>query len=165
MSRALYFQSKNLRFFWLVVFLCGIAPFVNAQEVKELEMGRCVPVNYGTTIVINDQNGLWSAIRNDASRDNCIIEIQKLDLDLVKNTLVGVNISSGYCGRPPGLSADVVTNAEDLTVTVNVRYDDRGYERCAALSRFEYWLAVTKPPQGFTIKVDVGPRQTKRETN
>lgn len=165
MSQANLFSFKNLRIFWLIVFLTGISFNANAQDVKELDIGRCVPVKYGTTIVINDKAGLWSAIRNDASRDNCIIEIQKLNIDLVKNTLVGVNINSGYCRRPPGLSAELVTNAEDLTVTVNVRYDDPGYERCAALSRFEYWLAVTKPPQGFTIKFDVGPRQTNKEAN
>lgn len=142
-----------------------MASVANAQEPVELELGRCLPLSYGTTTIITDQNGMWSAIRNDASRDNCIIEIQKLNVDLAENVLVGTNINSGFCGRPPGLAAELETDHESLTATVKIRFDNIGYERCAAMSSFVYWIAVTKPPQGFTIKVDVGPRQINNKAD
>ncbi len=123
---------------------------------EEIALKGCIHLTTRETNIIRDDASLLSAIRNDGSHERCIREITELGIDLHIKTLVGVSINSGYCRRPAGLAYDLETDYAKSAVTLKVRYDDPRDGLCAALSRYDLWVLIPKPPEGFSIEIDVG---------
>lgn len=159
-------RKKGLSSYLLmfVLALCSFALNASAQQqVKELKLAECMRLQLGSASIISDDHSLWSAVRNDASREDCIVKVQEMNIDLAKSFLVGANINSGYCRKPKGLLSEVVNDPAQMTTTVKISYIDPQGGVCAALSNYVYWILVPKPPQGYTIKLDIGPSANNLE--
>ncbi|MBX7170366.1 MAG: hypothetical protein K1X72_05365 [Pyrinomonadaceae bacterium] len=74
-------------------------------ETREIDLKGCIQTIFTKQFVIKDEAEYLKAIRNDASRNYCLKNLEKIDF--TKNSLLGININSGYCRRPAGLEYEI----------------------------------------------------------
>ncbi|MBX3245213.1 MAG: hypothetical protein KF685_12250 [Acidobacteria bacterium] len=147
---------KKIIFPAIIVLILVVTAAHGQEPVEQMGLSDCVRLNMEEAKIIDTSDQLLSLIRNDASRDRCLEKITDLGIDLYSNTLVGVSINSGYCRRPPGLKYELETDHTIPTATLKIRYAEPRHGGCAALSRYDLWLLIPKPPSGISIKVNVG---------
>ena len=102
--------------------------------------------------VIKTETEFLKAIRNDASRKFCLENLEKIDFK--KNSLLGINLNTGYCRTPLGLTFQAVKNEEEKIYSVNITYLGPG-GICRALSSYDLWILVPKLPDKYEVKFDV----------
>ena len=138
-----------------VVFLalCSIIS-VNAQNLKtrEIDLKGCLRTAFGADLIIKDRVTFLKKIGNDASRAFCLKNLEKIDFD--KNTLVGIDLSTGYCGMPLGLTVQAVKDEAEKQFVIKIGYIEPN-GTCRALSSYDLWLLVPKLPENYTVKFDV----------
>jgi len=109
--------------------------------------------------VIKDKTAFQAAVRKDASRDQCLKDFENFDFE--KNSLLGININSGYCRRPVRLEFQTLKDRENKKYTLKISYIDAENAICRALSQFDLWVSVPKIPDGFAADFEIEPK--KRE--
>lgn len=147
---------KRLIFPAIFALVLAVSAAHGQTTPEEIALKSCIRLTARETNIIRDDASLLAAIRNDGSHERCVREITELGIDLHSNTLVGVSINSGYCRRPPGLTYDLETDYAKSTATLKIMYSDPRGGLCAALSRYDLWVLIPKPPEGFSIEIDVG---------
>jgi hypothetical protein len=106
----------------------------------------------GDQFVIKTSATFFEKIGNNASRHECLKDFGKLDFN--KNTLLGIELNTGYCGFPFGLKSQAVKNETEKQYVVKISYfEPRG--TCRALSQYDLWLLVPKLPDDYTVKFEV----------
>ena len=121
-------------------------------ESREIDLKGCIQTIFTRQFVIKDEATYLKTIRNDASRDFCLKNLEKIDF--TKNSLLGLEINSGYCERPSGLKFQVIKDEKAKNYLFNIVYDPKG-AICRALSQYDLWVIVQKIPDGFEVKFDV----------
>ncbi len=122
---------------------------------REINLDRCVQMWLKDKFVIKTQNEFQAAIRKDASRDHCLKKFENFDFE--KNSLLGININSGYCRRPIGLEFQTLKDKTNKKYSLNISYIDPDGAICRALSQFDLWVLVPKIPDGFDVNFDIKP--------
>ncbi|MGC2234717.1 MAG: hypothetical protein WA584_00970 [Pyrinomonadaceae bacterium] len=133
---------------------------INSQETletKQIDLKGCIQTIFITEFVIKDEADYLKTIRNDASRDFCLKNLEKIDF--ARHTLLGIQINSGYCRVPAGLEYKVVKDAEKKQYLPDISYIDPRGSTCRALSQYDLWLLVPKIPEGYDVKFQVKARQ------
>ena len=130
---------KKILFPALIVFLIAISSAHGQSPIYEVQLDNCIDLRTESIKVIENNEQLIGAVRNDASRDRCLEKLAEQDLDLFANTLLGVSISSGYCHRPSGLAYEIDTDLILSVSTLRISYTDNDGVRCAALRRYDLW--------------------------
>lgn len=133
-----------------------VFPFVMSRETlaaKQIDLKGCIQTIFTKQFVIKDEAAYLKTIRNDASRDFCLKNLEKIDFG--KRSLVGIDINSGYCGIPAGLKYKVVKDSEKKQYLLDISYDDPKYSVCRAVSQYDLWLLVPKLPEGYEVKFEV----------
>ena len=121
-------------------------------QTKEFEMKGCIRLFGKDDFVIRSQDELLKAVRNDDSRKSCLETLDKIDFS--KNSLLGTNLNTGYCGYPLGLKHQAVKIKRDKIFSVNITYaEPRG--TCRAMSSYNLWLLVPKIPAAYEVKFGV----------
>ena len=121
-------------------------------ETWDTDLKDCIQTTFEKELIIKDRETFLKKIRNDVSRDQCLKEFEKIDFD--KNTLLGIELNTGYCRTPIGLEANAVKNETEKQYILNISYTEpQGL--CRALSRYDLWILVPKIPDNYTVKFDV----------
>jgi hypothetical protein len=96
--------------------------------------------------LISNETEFLNSVRNDASREKCLKDLEKIDFE--KNRIYGVTINSGYCRVPVGLKFTATKDVENKQLILNISYlKPNGI--CRALSRYDLWVVLPKPPRDY----------------
>lgn len=146
---------KLLPFFLAIMVCCVFS--AQAQETKietlesrEIDLNNCIHTYFNKQFIIKDKETYLKAIRNDASREKCLQDVEKIDFE--KNSLLGIEINSGYCRRPVGLEFQVIKDEKSKEYLFNISYEDPKGSTCRALSQYDLWVLVPKISDGFEVK-------------
>lgn len=124
-------------------------------EAREFDMKGCIALYHpklNRQVVINDESALRSFIWNDRRFERCLADLKRVDLS--KYTLLGVEINSGWCRRPLGLTHRVMKDESQKRYLLRVTYQSPG-EPCRALSQYDLWVLVPKLPDGYKVDFEV----------
>ena len=108
--------------------------------------------------VIRTEAEFQVEIRKDARPDYCTKNLEKIDFE--KNSLLGININSGYCRIPAGLEYKVVKEENNRKYIFKISYIDPQGSVCRALSSYNLWVLVPKIPDGFEVEFEITPKST-----
>jgi hypothetical protein len=122
-------------------------------QTGSIDLKGCIQTVFNQQFVIKDRETYLKTIRRDASRDWCLENLEKIDFD--KNTLLGLEINSGYCGLPAGLKYQTVKNEAEKQYRLTISYIDPQGQVCRALSQYDLWLLVPKLPAGYAVIFDL----------
>jgi hypothetical protein len=142
----------------LTIIFFNLAIIANAQtsetkvlETRQYQMKSCIRLWFEEKTILNQTNFL-QAIRNDAGREKCLQDLEKVDF--TKNSLSGIQIDTGYCRYPFGLKFEVLEDSTKKEVNINVSYlKPDGV--CRALSQYDLWLLLPKIPTDYQVKYKV----------
>jgi len=130
-------------------------------ETREVNLRGCIQTIFDKEFIIKDRENFLKAVRNDASRDWCLKNLEKIDFD--KYTLLGIELNTGYCRAPLGLTSQTVKNDAEKIYILKISYiEPQGI--CRALSQYDLWVLVPKLPENYTVKFEVKGK-ARRETN
>jgi len=147
--------SKEMKKSLVSFFIASVFSFASnlyAQdtlETRQLEMKHCVQLYHSRSVVILRRGELDSLIRNDANRDFCVDMLKDFDLDHF--SLLGIDINSGYCRIPSGLTYSVVQLKDEKKYLFEISYDEPSTP-CRAFSSYHLWLQVPKLPDGYEVE-------------
>jgi hypothetical protein len=122
-------------------------------NTAQFEVNDCIQL-YDGPIVIRTRNSLDSLIRKDASSERCQEHLKDLDLD--NFSLLGINLNTGYCQFPTGLTFSVVKTVQGKRCTVLISYIEP-LTPCRALISYKLWIKVPSIPEDFDVKFVVTP--------
>ena len=122
-------------------------------ESREIDLKGCIQTIFTNQFVITDEAAYLKTIRHDASRDACLKNLEKIDF--TKNSLLGLEINSGYCDRPSGLEFQVIKDESAKNYLFNIGYNDPKNAVCRAFSQYDLWVIVPKIPDEFKVKFNV----------
>jgi len=126
---------------------------VTPLETREIDIKGCIWLrSMESQNVIKDNETFQQAIRKDASHDRCLKDIEKIDFS--KNTLLGINLNTGYCRTPVGLEAKAFRDDAKKLFTLQVSYIEP-HGICRAMSSYDLWVLVPKMPEGYEAKFEV----------
>ncbi len=112
-------------------------------ETRQIYLKSCIQATFGKEIIIKDSETFLKAIRDDSWRVSCLKNIEKIDFD--KNTLLGIELNTGYCRTPLGREAIAVKNEPEKQFILKISYTEpQGL--CRTSSRSEVWIRVQKIP-------------------
>ena len=140
-------------FFFILTVCAGIEISAQVLETKDFEMKGCIQIYGKESFVIKTEAELLEQIRSDASRKYCLENLEKIDFK--KNSLLGINLNTGYCRTPLGLEYQAVKNEDDKSFALNITYFDPRGAVCRALSEYDLWVLVPKLPDDYEVKFDV----------
>lgn len=130
-------------------------------ETREVNLRGCIQTIFDKEFIIKDRENFLKAVRNDASRDWCLKNLEKIDFD--RYTLVGIELNTGYCRVPLGLTSQAVKNDMEKQYILKISYiEPQGL--CRALSQYDLWVLVPKLPENYTVKFEVKGKP-RSETN
>ncbi len=147
---------KRLLLIAVLILLAGFPAAAQTLEARQFDMRNCIQTIFKEQFVITDNEAFLKAIRNDASRERCLKELEKIDF--AKHSLLGVSIDSGYCGMPVGLEYKAVKDETKKQYVVEISWLGPG-GICRALSQYDLWLLVPKLPEDFEVRFDAKGRQ------
>lgn len=158
MCRLKSIKTKYLHTIFAAVFLtfCSLIS-ANAQnlETRRIDLKGCIQTFFGDQLVIKNRATFLEKIGDDARRGKCLKDFGKLDFD--KNTLLGIELNTGYCRVPLGLEAQAIKDESEKQYVVKISYiEPRG--TCRALSQYDLWLLVPKLPADYAVKFEVKGR-------
>lgn len=130
----------------------GVRASAQNLETREIDLKGCIQTIFQKSFIIKDRETFLKTIRNDMSRERCLKDLEKIDFE--KNSLLGIELNTGYCDAPLGLEAQAFKNEPEKQYLVKISYvEPRG--SCRALSQYDLWLLVPKLPENYTVKFDV----------
>ena len=126
-------------------------------DIQQFDAKGCMRLYYsGKTQIIKNRNELDSLMRND------MCSKYFADFDFEKNNLFGINLNTGWCRAPQGLSYELKyfekENLHILTIGYAVPV-----EPCRALSSYDLWLVLPKLSTGDGIIVEIDDSNTFAE--
>lgn len=122
-------------------------------ESHKIDLQGCIPTYLVKSFIIKDEATYLKAIRQDAERERCLKNVEKIDFE--KNSLLGIAINSGYCHYPLGLKFEALKNDQKKEINLKISYIYPKGSLCRAVSRYGLWVLVPKIPDGFEVKFDV----------
>ena len=128
-------------------------PSLQTLESRQIDLKGCIQTYFNKQFIIKDEATYLKSIRNDASRPGCLKDVEKIDFE--KNSLLGIEINSGYCRHPVGLEFQVIKDEKSKEYLFNISYEDPKGSTCRALSQYDLWVLVPKISDGFEVKFDV----------
>ena len=139
-------------FVFILIACAEIELSAQVLETKSFEMKGCMWLYGKESSVIKTETEFLKEIRNDASRKFCLENLEKIDFK--KNSLLGINLNTGYCRTPPGLTFQAEKNKEEKIYSVNITYfGPEGV--CRALSSYDLWILVPKLPDKYEVKFNI----------
>lgn len=133
---------------------------IESLKIREVDLKGCIQTIFNKQFIITTEADYLKTIRNDASRDYCLKNVEKIDFG--KESLLGLEINSGYCRRPVGLEFQVLKDNKSKEYQFNINYADPKGALCRALSQYDLWVVTPKIPENYTVKFNAEPKkQTK----
>jgi hypothetical protein len=151
------FKSINSIFpqaVWVAVLLIYLHMTANAQklETRQIDLKGCIQTSFDKSFIIKDGETFRKSIRNDMQHDSCLKNLEEIDFN--KNTLLGIELNTGYCRTPIGLTAQAVKDEAQKQFILKIGYlEPEGL--CRAMSQYDLWVLVPKLPETYTVKFDV----------
>lgn len=145
-------------FIFIAVLIACAGREVSAQEVletKSFEMKGCISAYRKENFIIKTETEFLEQIRKDASREYCLENLEKVDFN--KNSLLGINLNTGYCRAPLGLKHQAVKNEDEKFYALNITYTDPQGRTCRALSSYDLWVLVPKLPDKYGVRFVINP--------
>ena len=119
-----------------------------------VEMDGCIWIGIqGGPLVIRDKKTLNDQIRKNGSYKRCMKQLK--DFDFESQSLIGLNLNTGWCRYPLGLRNEFI-EIKDSAYLLKIYYNAPG-EPCRALSFYDYWIAVPKLPAGYELDILIEP--------
>ncbi len=131
------------------------SPHFQMLETRRIDLKDCIQLIRTDKRAIFSNEEFLLAVRNDASRDRCLKDLEKIDFD--KHTLLGININSGYCRVPSGLEVNAFRDDLGQEYLLSVSYLEPGGV-CRHLSRYDVWVLVPKMPDGYYVNFETTAR-------
>ena len=150
---------KKLRLLTIILtFIISANAQENVLESRQYEAKSCLQIPAWKQDAVRNETEFLKRVRNDASRDRCLKELEKIDFE--KNRLFGVNINSGYCRSPLGLKFTATKDIENKAFVINVSYiKPNGV--CRALSSYDLWMVLPKPPIDYLVRYEITELENK----
>jgi hypothetical protein len=126
---------------------------IESLKIREINLKGCIQTIFKKQFVITTESDYLKTVRNDASRDYCLKNIEKIDFE--KEALLGININSGYCRRPTGLNFQILKDLNAKEYQFNISYTDPKGSVCRALSQYDLWVLIPKLIESYTVKFNV----------
>ena len=136
---------------FLIIFSAAAAKAQNL-ETREIDLKNCIQTYFRQEFIIQTREAFLKTIRSDAGRDFCLKNFESLDFD--KNTLLGIELNSGYCRKPVGLKSQAVKVKAEKKIVLQITYAEPGVT-CRAVSQYDLWVLVPKIPKNFQVKFEV----------
>jgi hypothetical protein len=121
-------------------------------KTRRIDLKGCIQTIFDKEFIIGDQATFLKTVRNDASREFCLKNLEKIDFD--EHTLIGLELNTGYCETPVGLTSKAFRNDAEKRYIVKIGFLEPN-EPCRARSQYDFWLLVPKLPAGYTVKFDI----------
>jgi len=146
----------------LLLIILGVFIPANAQEnvleSRQYDAKGCLQMPAWNKDAVRNETEFLKRVRNDASREKCLKDLEKIDFE--KNHLFGVNINSGYCRSPLGLKFTATKDVENKAFVVNISYiKPNGV--CRALSSYNLWIVLPKPPSDYLARYEITELENK----
>lgn len=125
---------------------------VTQIETREIDLKGCLWQRLRSEAVFKDDDTFQKAIRKDGQEDFCRKDLEKIDFS--KNTLLGINLNTGYCRTPVGLETKAFRDDAKKLYTLQISYIEP-HGLCRALSSYDLWVLVPKMPEGYEAKFEV----------
>jgi len=155
MRRFKLIKTNILQAIFAALFLtCLSIVSIKAQDLKtqHIDLKGCIQTYFEKSFVIKDQRTFLKAIRSDTSRERCLKDLEKIDFE--KQTLIGIEINTGYCDTPLLDPIRVLKDEAEKQYLVKISYLEPP-ELCRAMSQYDLWLLVPKLPEDYTVKFEV----------
>lgn len=130
-------------------------------ESSEADLKGCIRMYNQKEFVLRTKADYLTKIRNDAQKQSCVENAEKLEFD--KYSYLGLDINSGYCRRPLGLKHEVTEDISKKIYTLKVSYIDPNGQVCRALSQYELWIRLPKILEDFDLNFKVEPEISNSE--
>lgn len=155
---------KKLGLITIILVILGAFVSVKAQTVNEekLEIRQydakngCLQMPSWNKDAIQNQYQFLKRVRNDARREKCLNELEKIDFD--KNELYGNKLNTGYCGYPLELEFTAVKNLDYKQFVIKISYL-KPTEVCKAESSFDLWIVLPDPPRDYGVRFEIAVKE------
>lgn len=124
---------------------------IEKVEARHFAMKDCIQTYRQTRFIIKDDETFKKSIRHDMSREGCLKGLEKIDFD--KNTLLGIEVSTGYCGDAP-VASQARKDSTKKVYILRISYIPPDTP-CRALSRSDVWVLVPKLPADYQVKFEI----------
>lgn len=142
----------------VLVFLIFLSSNIFGQDTissSQFEMNGCINLySSDSTIIIRDRESLDTYVRKDASSSRCKKHLKNLDLDIF--SILGINLNSGYCRVPAGLTFDVVKIEDEKKYVILISYIEP-LTPCRARSSYDLWIKAPSIPSTYEVEFVVTP--------
>ncbi|MBS1798111.1 MAG: hypothetical protein JSS81_30125 [Acidobacteria bacterium] len=148
------FKINFRQFLFVVLFSMLAATVAGAQalETRRVDLKGCIRLTMKGRAIIREQAAFLKAVRDDAGRERCLKDLEKIDFE--KYTLLGAQLNTGYCREPLGLDAWTLADEEKKRYVLKISYlEPEGV--CRALSRYDLWVLVPRLPENYTVEFEV----------
>lgn len=129
---------------------------IEPLKIREIDLKGCIQTIFDKQFIITTETDYLKKIRNDAGRDYCLKNLEKIDFE--KESLLGIEVNSGYCRRPIGLEFQVLKNNKLKEYQFSINYTDPKESVCRALSQYDLWVLVPKITENYEVKFNVAPK-------
>ncbi len=121
----------------------------------QIDLDGCIRMYLQHSFVIKNNAEFFAAVRRDAGNDICVKKFNG-KIDFANYSLLGIDINSGYCRIPIGLTHKAVRDDVKKLVTLQISYlAPQG--TCRAMSSYDLWVTVPKIPEGYEVKFETTP--------
>lgn len=138
--------------FILALWSCSKSIAQDTLHAESVDIAYCIHTPGGDFLWIKNREELEEKVRNDASRERCLKELQSLDMNGF--WLVGTRLITGWCHIPPGLKYDAIVNHGGKECTIHVSYITPS-EPCRALGMYELWLRIPDLGEDYNVQLKV----------
>lgn len=146
---------KSRFILFALVFLSTAFSVYSQTETKPIDLKGCIQTYSSKQFAIKTRDEYLNALRKDASRDWCLKNLETIDFE--KNSLLGMGMTTDYCGVPAGLEYKVLKDSENEQYLFNVSYL-KTEQLCRRIGRYDLWLLVPKIEENYSVKFDLKER-------
>ncbi|HEX8130026.1 MAG TPA: hypothetical protein VF527_13065 [Pyrinomonadaceae bacterium] len=121
-------------------------------ETRPIDIKGCIKDSRTGQFVIKDAESFQKAIRADGSREWCRKNLESIDFN--KHSLLGIELVTDYCGRPPGLAHQLIKDTATKTYLFDISYHTPPGV-CRRMGYWDVWVVVPKIPDDYEINFKV----------
>lgn len=144
----------SILFFTLVLITCtDYDVLAQILDTKQIYLNNCIQISGEERLVIKTEDEFLNALRDDANRNNCLQNIEKIDFKA--NSLIGIGLRTGYCRTPVGLAFEVEKNRAEKYYGLNIVFIDPRGKVCRTPSKYDLWIIVPKLPADYEVRFDI----------
>ena len=121
-------------------------------ETRPVDIKGCIKNSRSGQFVIKDAESFQNAIRVDGTREWCLKNLESIDF--TKHSLLGIELVTHYCGRPPGLAHQLIRDTATKKYLFDISYHTPPAV-CRRMGHWDVWVVVPKIPDEYEVSFKV----------